>query len=195
MGRTGCSIFASGMLVFNPDWGDKIDEWLAQFSRVGEYVVDRSWAETLLRESHKRHRDLVSWGIPFYMKDGTVGFPKPGEEPNRPLWLKSKYRRTCRLAEFGSKDKMMKARKKVINSGCKLLDRVIITDLIKKDGRVIGAMGFHVRTGDFYVFKAKATVMASGMMSFKGAGYGRQQCTGDGSAMGYRAGAELMNVE
>ena len=195
-GKTGCSAATGGMLVFNPDWGDKIDEWLAQYSRVGEYLVDRSWAETLLRESYERHRDLVSWGVPFRMKDGTVGLPKPGEEPNRPLWLKSKYRYTCHGVGFGEKhDKMMKARKKVIDSGCELVDRVMVTELMKKDGRVVGAVGFDVRNGDFYVFKAKATVMASGMMTFKGAAYSRQQCTGDGCAMGYRAGAELMNME
>jgi len=195
VGRTGCSIFAGGMLVFNHDWGDKIEEWLAQFSRVGEYIVDRYWVETLLKESYDRYRDLVSWGVSFFKKDGTIGYPAPGEEPNRPLWLKSKYRRTCRLTEFGSKDKMMRAREKVIESGCKLLDRVMITELLKKNNRIVGAVGFHVRTGDYYVIKSKATVLASGMMNFKGAGYGRQMCNGDGAAMGYRAGAELINME
>jgi succinate dehydrogenase/fumarate reductase flavoprotein subunit len=196
VGRTGCSVGAGGILVFNPDWGDKMDEWLDQFTRVGEYLVDRSFVETLLRDSYERYRDLVSWGVPFYMKDGTVGFPKPGEEPSRPLWLKSKYRRSCRLAEFGVKyDKMLPARRKVIDSGCKLLDRVMVTELMKKDGRVIGAVGFNVRNGDFYIFDAKATVIASGMVGFKGAGYSNHQCTGDGCAMGYRAGAELINME
>ena len=64
--RSGCSVYAAGMLVFNPDWGDDLDAWLEQFSRVGEYLVDRSWAKILLRESYKRHRDLVSWGVPYY---------------------------------------------------------------------------------------------------------------------------------
>ena len=195
VGRSGCSVYAAGMLVFNPDWDDDIDAWLEQFSRVGEYLVDRSWAEILLRESYARHRDLVSWGVSYYRKDGTIGFPEPGEEPSRPLWLKSKYRRTCRLSEFGSKDKMLLARKKVIDSGCRLLDRIMITELLKKDDRVAGAVGFHVRTGDFHVIKSKATVMASGMLSFKGAGYGRQFNTGDGMMMGYRAGAELKSLE
>jgi succinate dehydrogenase/fumarate reductase flavoprotein subunit len=195
-GKTGCSVPAGGILVFNPEWGDKIDEWVDQFSRVGEYVVDRNWVETLLRDSYSRHRDMVSWGIPFYMKDGSVSLPKDGEEPNRPFWLKSKYRRTCRLAEFGSKHyKMMKARKKLIDTGCEVLDRIMVTDLMTKDGQNVGAVGFNVKDGTFYVFKAKATVMASGGMGFKGAGHGNQHCTGDGFAMGYRAGAELMNME
>ncbi|MBW2065028.1 MAG: FAD-binding protein [Deltaproteobacteria bacterium] len=194
-GRSGCSVYAGGMLVFSPQWGDELDAWLEQFSRVGEYLVDRKWVEIMLKESYARHRDMVSWGIPFYKKDGTVGFPQPGEEPSRPLWLKSKYRSTCRLSEFGAKDKMLKARQKVVESKCTVLDRVMITDLLEKDGWILGAVGFHVRTGDFYVIKSKATAIASGMLSFKGAGYGRQFNTGDGTMMGYRAGAELKSME
>lgn len=196
VGRTGSSVGAGGMLAFNADWGDKIDEWVDQFSRVGEYLVDRKLVESLLKESYDRHRDLVSWGVPFYLKDGTVGFPKPGEEPNRPLWLKSKYRRTCRLTEFGVKyDKMMPVRKKVIDCGCQLFDRIMITALIKNKDQVIGAFGFNTRNGDFCIFKAKTTVVATGRADFKGAGYSNHQCTGDGVAMGLRAGAELINME
>jgi len=195
VGRTGSSVYASGMGLYNPDWGDDIEEWLEQYSRVGEYIVDRSWAKILFENSYARHRDLVDWGFTYYKKDGSVGTLTPGEEPERPLWLKSRFRNKCTLAMFGSKDKMIHVRKAVLDSGCRILDRVMVTDLIVEDGRVAGAVGFHVRTGEFVTMQAKATVLASGMVSFKGSGFGRHMGTGDGQAMAYRAGAEMKSME
>jgi succinate dehydrogenase/fumarate reductase flavoprotein subunit len=195
VGRTGCSIYASGMALFNPEWGDSLEDWLEQYTRVGEYIVDRSWAKILLRDSYARHRDMVDWGVTYYKKDGEVGTLKPDEEPDRPLWLKSKYRNKCTLAMFGSKDKMLKARKTVEDTGARIIDRLMITDLIQTKHKITGAIGFHTRTGDPYIIKAKATVFASGMVSFKGSGFGRQLCTGDGQGMAYRAGAEMKSME
>jgi succinate dehydrogenase/fumarate reductase flavoprotein subunit len=71
----------------------------------------------------------------------------------------------------------------------------MITDLIKKDGRVVGAAGFHTRTGDFYLIEAKATEIASGCLSFRSARYGIEFNAGEGLTMGYRAGAELTSME
>jgi succinate dehydrogenase/fumarate reductase flavoprotein subunit len=195
VGKTGCSHYARDFMVFKEEWGDKFDEWMQQFSQIGEYIADRSWDEIILRESYPRFRDLISWGEPFYKKDGTVGFPEPEEEPFRLAFRKTKYRRTAVISKFGARHKMLIARKKVIDSGCKILDRVMITDLLEKDGRVVGAVGFHTRTGEFYLIEAKATVVSSGGLGFRSAPYGRQFNTGDGVTMGYRAGALLTSME
>jgi succinate dehydrogenase/fumarate reductase flavoprotein subunit len=56
-------------------------------------------------------------------------------------------------------------------------------------------MGFHIVTGDFYLIKAKAIVVAAGGLGFKGVQYGTQFNTGDGMMMAYRAGAELTSME
>ena len=50
--------------------------------------------------------------------------------------------------------------------GVKFHNRIVITSLLTLDGRqggrVIGATGVNTRTGEFYLFKSKATVIASG---------------------------------
>ena len=70
--------------------------------------------------------------------------------------------------------------------------------------RVMGATGIHTRTGRFYVFKAKASIMCMsrpariwlfsaslpGLCEFR-----PTQCVGDGHAMGWRAGAEFAMME
>jgi succinate dehydrogenase/fumarate reductase flavoprotein subunit len=56
-------------------------------------------------------------------------------------------------------------------------------------------VGFHVRTGEFFVFRAKAVVVATGIYTPK-FHYGFvDHCNGDGHMMCYRAGAELAGIE
>ncbi len=93
--------------------------------------------------------------------------------------------------------------------GVKIYDRVMVTGLLTEGGvqgaRVIGAMGFNDRTGEFMVFKSKAAVLATagtssvGYLNTELAGYTTFPCsrakTGDGMAMAWKAGAELTLME
>src|SRR5207245_5689648 len=71
-----------------------------------------------------------------------------------------------------------------------------ITTLLQHDGRVVGAFGFDRARGRFKVFEARAVVLATG-------GIGRAykitsnswEYTGDGHALAYQAGADLMDME
>ena len=92
--------------------------------------------------------------------------------------------------------------------GVRIVDRVMVTSLLTEGGkngaRCIGATGLHTRTGEFYVFSAKAAVMAMSRPArvwlFSSAHPGLcefrpLQCIGDGHAMGWRAGAEFNMME
>ena len=92
--------------------------------------------------------------------------------------------------------------------GVKIVDRVMVTSLLTEGGkngaRCIGATGLHTRTGAFYVFSAKAAVMAMSRPArvwlFSSAHPGLcefrpLQCIGDGHAMGWRVGAEFNMME
>ncbi len=92
--------------------------------------------------------------------------------------------------------------------GVKIIDRVMVTSLLtgsgKQGNRIIGATGIHTRTGRFYSFKARASIMCMsrpariwlfsaslpGLCEFR-----PTQCVGDGHAMGWRAGAEFTMME
>ena len=43
-----------------------------------------------------------------------------------------------------------------------VIDRTMITDLFINEGKCLGAMGIYLPTGDFRVFRAKATILATG---------------------------------
>ena len=92
--------------------------------------------------------------------------------------------------------------------GVRIFDRVMATRLLTYGGiqgtRVIGATGFNNRTGAFMIFKSKTTVLATAgdfymwMLNTEHAGCRqfRSRCaTGDGVAMAWKAGAELVLME
>ncbi len=92
--------------------------------------------------------------------------------------------------------------------GVEIYDRVMGTSLLTEGGkqgaRVIGATGLNVRSGKFYIFRAKATILCNsrpqrnwvfksehrGITSFRGLNN-----AGNGHAMAWRAGAKLTMME
>ncbi len=92
--------------------------------------------------------------------------------------------------------------------GVTILDRVMATSLLNEDGkqggRVVGATGLNVRTGEFVIVKAKAVIMSAGgsgqiwFMDMEHGGYSSmysRNASGDGTAMAWRAGAKLTMME
>jgi succinate dehydrogenase/fumarate reductase flavoprotein subunit len=92
--------------------------------------------------------------------------------------------------------------------GVTIIDRVMVTSLLTGKGtisnRIIGATGIQTRTGKFFVFKSRASIMCMSRPSrvwlFSGSLPGLcefrpPQCVGDGHAMGWRAGAEFTMME
>ena len=56
----------------------------------------------------------------------------------------------------------MKLGTAVRRSGTKVFDRTMVTSIITKDGAAVGATALNTRTGKFFVFKAKAILLATG---------------------------------
>jgi adenylylsulfate reductase subunit A len=87
--------------------------------------------------------------------------------------------------------------------GCKVLDKVMMVDLLTHQGAVVGGIGFQIRTGTFYVIQAKATVIATGNTNRLYENprinpFNTWLCpfdTGDGQVMAFNAGAALTNME
>lgn len=92
--------------------------------------------------------------------------------------------------------------------GCDVYDRICITSLLTEGGkqgaRVIGATGINDRTGEFYIFKAKAVVIATGTcgrlwafapeITQSAAMYNLNQ-TAIGHTIAWNAGAEMVLME
>jgi succinate dehydrogenase/fumarate reductase flavoprotein subunit len=93
--------------------------------------------------------------------------------------------------------------------GVAIYDRIMVTSLLTKGGiqgaKVIGATGLNTRTGEFYIFKSKASVLTmaqpKGIWVFSTELIGSNMshddpnCVGDGHAMAWHAGAAFTNME
>jgi adenylylsulfate reductase, subunit A len=87
--------------------------------------------------------------------------------------------------------------------GCKVLEKCAISGLLTGEGKVLGAVGFNIRKGTFYIIKAKTVILATGNTNriFEnptGMPFNIWQCpanTGAAQTMAYDAGAKLANME
>lgn len=87
--------------------------------------------------------------------------------------------------------------------GVKVIEKCMITDLLFDGEKVIGAVGFNIRRGDFYIIRAKATILATGCTTRlfynpTGLPFNTWQCpadTGGAQVMAFKVGAKLANME
>ena len=92
--------------------------------------------------------------------------------------------------------------------GVQIYDRIMATSLLTERGilgaRVVGATGLNSRTGEFMIFKARATILCSSgggsvwLINTELAGYSTmtsRAISGDGIAMAWKAGAEFTLME
>jgi succinate dehydrogenase/fumarate reductase flavoprotein subunit len=182
-GKSGSTPYAFWYVVYNPEWGHDLEPWMAYVNTLGEYLNNREWTEIVFKESYARYQDLVSYGVEFLK--GEDGKPHPYTFPGIPTQSFQLKKRV-----FGQV-----LRKKAQDLGVKIMDRIMVTDLIKQEEKVSGAMGFAMETNDFHVFMTKAIVMCSGGAAFKPDGWPVSALTGDGDAMAYRIGAEVTGKE
>ncbi len=181
-GRAGGALFAFSTSIFNPEWGHNLKDWMAQIAKTGDYMNNPEMTEITLKESYDRYKDLVSWGVQF-----------PTGPDGKPIASRSNV---LEFINADWKSMLPVMRNQVLKSGAKIMDRIMVTELLKQDGRIVGAVGFHTRSGDFFIFKAKATIMCAGTGILAANGtFGSTLTTYDGEAMAYRAGAEISGKE
>ncbi len=174
VGKAGATPMASlGYLVYNKEWGTDLNACIDAVTRKGEYVNDREWTEAVFADSLSTYSDLVAWGVDF-----------PIENPDGLPYFKAYSPFT--IIPVGTPTAGMPGRRQAEKVGVKIMDKIVITDLLKADGRVIGAVGYQLLGEDLCIFLAGAMVLCAGFTSV---------LKGDGDAMAYRAGAELTTKE
>jgi succinate dehydrogenase/fumarate reductase flavoprotein subunit len=188
IGRSGMTPWANTTFVVTPDWENKIGKVIDQAHVGGEYINNRDWTKRVADESYARFQDLISWGLPF-LKDEKGDFKRLtlGSEAFPGIWMGSDDQHGAWVRPL--RDKSQKV-------GVHILEKIMIVDLIKQDGRVVGAIGISGNTFDLVVIKAKATVICMGAGGFKPVGgWPMGDLTDDGQIMAYKAGAEITGKE
>ena len=189
-GRSGGTHYAEGDIQFYrpKERGHKLEQWLEVIGTKGEYVNNPEWNEIVLTEMEDRYNDLVSWGVQFYEENGVLQVDGPHVFSRVPV--------TYEVVSMKNRMYAPTLRRKAQETGVRIFDRIMMCELLKQDGRIMGAVGFHSVSGQGYVFKAKATIMAvGGGGNLKTGALNTDYWTGDGEGMAYRVGAEIAGKE
>src|SRR6476659_561687 len=171
---------------------DDRDNWRVHFAdtmRGGQYVNNWRMAELHAREAPARVNELEAWGALFdRTPDGRI------------LQRNFGGHQYPRLAHVGDRTGLEMIRtlqdKSVGDAKVDVFMECTVARLLKDGDRISGAFAYRRETGRFIVFRAKAIVLATG-------GIGRAykinsnswEYTGDGHALAYEAGADLMGME
>ncbi len=170
---------------------DDRDNWKVHFAdtmRGGQYLNDPRMAELHAREAPDRVRELEAWGALFdRTKDGRILQRNFGGHA---------YPRLAHVGDRTGLEMIRTLQDHGIHRGIAFHMECTITRLITDSGRVVGAFGYERERGRFRVFRAGAVVLATG-------GIGRAyritsnswEYTGDGLALAYEGGAELVDME
>ncbi len=167
------------------------DNWSTHFQDTmfgGKYLNNWRMAELHAKEAPDRARELEHWGAVF---DRT-----PERVMSQRAFGGHTYKRLVHIGDRTGLEMIRTLQDKTVHSDVEVFMETTITRLIKDGERVVGAFGYRRATGEQISFSAKALVIATG-------GSGRiykitsnsQDCTGDGYALGYEAGAELVDME
>ena len=181
-GYAGKATKIGGILAFLGP-GDDPDKFLDfQVRTTGYYLNDQDMLKRYIGSTYRAIQDLADWGANLSRTpDGKLLTIGAFWVPN---WSTT----------FVDIDFMLPIRARAKKLGAKFINKVHIVDLLKNGNKVVGAVGFDIVTGKFFVFKAKATVLANGSCGYKVRRFWMAG-TGDGVAAAYRAGAEMRNAE
>ncbi|AHG92514.1 fumarate reductase/succinate dehydrogenase flavoprotein domain protein (plasmid) [Gemmatirosa kalamazoonensis] len=171
---------------------DERDSWRVHFAdtmRGGQYVNNWRMAELHAQEAPARIRELEAWGAVFDRTDD-----------GRILQRNFGGHRYPRLAHVGDRTGLEIIRtlqdRVVHRKGIEVHMECTVLRLLKDGDRAAGAFGYDRERGRFRVWRARAVVLATGGIgkAFKITS-NSWEYTGDGHALAYEAGAELMDME
>ncbi len=189
-GATPCALW-SIQAPFGPQGRDERDspeQFFEDMVRAGRFIGDQNIVEIVAFTACDRILDLERYGVHFKKYDDGRFYqtPMPGQT----------YPRSCFMFENGQHLSTVLAREVSRHDNIKVFKDFLACSLLKNQGSVVGLLGMDMLTGDIVVINARSTVVATGgYTSLWGFSDNPPTLTGDGIAMAYRAGAELVDLE
>ena len=170
---------------------DAADDWKTHFRdtmRGGKLLNNWRMAQIHAQESPDRVRELEQWGALFDRTDS-------GSILQRAFGGHT-FKRLCHVGDRTGLEMIRTLQDRGVQLGFDCYMECTVTRLLLDGNRIAGAFAYWRENGRFVVFKAKSVVIATG-------GIGKAwrvtsnswEYTGDGMALAYQAGAELMDME
>lgn len=183
LSRSGCSRL-SGF-----HWGPYEPQAvkLADIDHLGTHIrlFNSKILRSILEYSPTAVRELERLGIYWRRRsDGGIAEHKPGLP----------YPFSWKAGETGQR-LMDILYSEVLRRGIKFKEDTMATSLLTNNGQCIGATALNYAKGEFFAIKAKATILATGHPGVYRYSTQSRENTGDGIAIAYRCGAEIVNME
>ncbi len=185
------TVMAEGGMAAAMGHNDDRDSWKVHFAdtmRGGQYVNNWRMAEIHAVEAPDRVRELEAWGAVF---DRT-----PDGRINQRNFGGHRYPRLAHVGDRTGLELIRTLQDHTTYLGVTVHMEHTVIELLLDGGRAAGVLAYDRERGRFHAFTAKAIVMATG-----GAGRAFKvtsnswEGTGDGHALAYRAGAQLIDME
>src|SRR6267143_791033 len=170
---------------------DDRDNWRVHFAdtmRGGQYVNNWRMAQLHAQEAPARVRELEAWGALFdRTPDGRILQRNSGGHA---------YPRLVHVGDRTGLEMIRTLQDHGVHQGIDFHMECTVIRLLSSSGRIAGALAYEREKGRFKLFQAKAIILATG-------GVGRAyritsnswEYTGDGHALAYEAGADLIDME
>lgn len=173
-GTSGATAPSGTAVWYVPPGGDAREAAKASRFEMGGRLAEQAWMDRVLEQTWVNVGQLAEWGYPFPVDEH-------GEEQRTSLQ---------------GPDYMRLMRKRVKESGARILDHSPALELlVNDDGAVTGAAGVNRQTGETWLVRAGAVVIATGGCAFLSRALGCNVLTGDGQLMAAEVGAELSGME
>jgi len=173
-GASGCAAASGNGVWYVPPQPESREAAMASREALGGFLSSRDWIQRVLDQTYTNVNQLADWGYPF-----------PVDEEGRP------YRRSLQGPDY-----MRLMRKQIKRAGVEIFDHSpALQLLVDAEGAVAGATGINRQTGEKWVVRAGAVIIATGGCAFLSKALGCNVLTGDGYLMAAEAGAEMSGME
>lgn len=180
---------AGGALAAANGWREPRDSPEIHFLdtvRGGRFMGNQKMIEVMTERAVEEITHLQEYGVEFRKRNGDFSV----------IWVPGHtYARTLSTASGIGTGFTLPLRDSAQKAGAKFLENVLVTRLLTRAGRVIGALGL-AESGDILIFKARAVILATGGLTQIFARTDNTTgTTGDGMVLAYEAGASLADME
>jgi succinate dehydrogenase / fumarate reductase, flavoprotein subunit len=146
-----------GMVIWTLSPEDSVDKLLKyHVTSIGQYLNDQDLLREYAVSAYSTIEKIAGWGVA--MPRDSMGNIELIKVFQPPAFLPDYWSYAC-----VDSDMLVSLRTSARKKGVKILNKVQVVDLLKQGDRVVGAAGFNIIDGRFYIFKAKSTILANGL--------------------------------
>jgi L-aspartate oxidase len=187
--RESNTMRAQGGIAVAMNAGDQASYHINDTLKAGDGLCNEPAVKVMVEEGIERVDELISWGANFDRQNDKLLFTMEAAHSMRRI-IHAKGDAT------GEETEDVLIRKALESDNVQFMDHKFSIDLIIHDGICFGSIVFDESSSKLVAIISRATIVASGgLCHIYRYTSNPDVATGDGYAMAYRAGCELMDME